>query len=72
MTILGNSGIITYVLETRANQSKKKSGNANGFLREIKNKIKKLLTKSIAYDNINKLSMRQQQRTLKTEQYVKP
>ena len=37
-----------------------------------KNKIKKLLTKSIAYDNINKLSMRQQQRTLKTEQYVKP
>ena len=50
----------------------KKSGNANGFLREIKNKIKKLLTKSIAYDNINKLSMRQQQRTLKTEQYVKP
>ena len=49
-----------------------KSGNANGFLRKIKNKIKKLLTKSIAYDNINKLSMRQQQRTLKTEQYVKP
>ena len=37
-----------------------------------KNKIKKLLTKSIAYDNINKLSMRRQQRTLKTEQYVKP
>ena len=37
-----------------------------------KNKIKKLLTKSIAYDSINKLSMRQQQRTLKTEQYVKP
>ena len=35
-------------------------------------KTKKLLTKSIAYDNINKLSMRQQQRTLKTEQYVKP
>ena len=34
--------------------------------------VKKLLTKSIAYDNINKLSMRQQQRTLKTEQYVKP
>jgi len=31
-----------------------------------------LLTKSIAYDNINKLSMRQQQGTLKTEQYVKP
>ena len=31
-----------------------------------------MLTKSIAYDNINKLSMRQQQRTLKTEQYVKP
>ena len=37
-----------------------------------KNKIKKLLTKSIAYGNINKLSLRQQQRTLKTEQYVKP
>ena len=40
--------------------------------RKTKNKLKKLLTKSIAYDNINKLSMRQQQRTLKTEQYVKP
>ena len=37
-----------------------------------KNKIKKLLTNSIAYGNINKLSLRQQQRTLKTEQYVKP
>ncbi|RHQ88788.1 hypothetical protein DWX76_13080 [Clostridium sp. AF21-20LB] len=35
-------------------------------------KIKKLLTKPIIYDNINKLSLRQQQRTLKTEQYVKP
>ena len=49
-----------------------KSGNANGFLREIKNKIKKLLTNTIAYDNLYRLSMRQQQRTLKTEQYVKP
>ena len=37
-----------------------------------KNKIKKLLTKTTAYGNINELSMRQQQRTLKTEQYVKP
>jgi len=35
-------------------------------------KIKKLLTKPIIYDNINELSLRQQQRTLKTEQYVKP
>ena len=42
-----------------------------GFWERLKIK-KKLLTKSIAYDNINKLSMRQQQRTLKTEQYVKP
>ena len=40
--------------------------------RKTKNKIKKLLTSKNAYDNINKLSMRQQQRTLKTEQYVKP
>ena len=37
-----------------------------------KNKIKKLLTKITACGNINELSMRQQQRTLKTEQYVKP
>ena len=36
-----------------------------------KNK-KKLLTKTTACGNINELSMRQQQRTLKTEQYVKP
>ena len=36
-----------------------------------KNKIKKLLTTTTAYDKINELSMRQQ-RTLKTEQYVKP
>ena len=35
-------------------------------------KIKKLLTKITACGNINELSMRQQQRTLKTEQYVKP
>ena len=35
-------------------------------------KIKKLLTKPIIYDNINEMSLRQQQRTLKTEQYVKP
>ena len=34
--------------------------------------IRKFLTNKKAYDNINKLSMRQQQRTLKTEQYVKP
>ena len=37
-----------------------------------KNKIKKLLTKMTDCGNINELSMRQQQRTLKTEQYVKP
>ena len=37
-----------------------------------KNKIKKLLTKITDCGNINELSMRQQQRTLKTEQYVKP
>ena len=37
-----------------------------------KNKIKKLLTKTTDCGNINELSMRQQQRTLKTEQYVKP
>ena len=37
-----------------------------------KRKIKKLLTKITACGNINELSMRQQQRTLKTEQYVKP
>ena len=37
-----------------------------------KNKIKKLLTKITACGNINELSIRQQQRTLKTEQYVKP
>lgn len=36
-----------------------------------KNKLKKLLTKTTAYDKLNELSMRQQ-RTLKTEQYVKP
>ncbi len=35
-------------------------------------KIKKLLTNTIAYDNLYRLSLRQQQRTLKTEQYVKP
>ena len=44
----------------------------NRFLERFENKIKKLLTKPTAYDNINKLSLRQQQRTLKTEQYVKP
>ena len=35
-------------------------------------KIKKLLTNEKAYDKIYELSPRQQQRTLKTEQYVKP
>ena len=37
-----------------------------------KNKIKKLLTSTNAYDKMYELSLRQQQRTLKTEQYVKP
>ena len=37
-----------------------------------KNKLKKLLTSKNAYDKIYELSLRQQQRTLKTEQYVKP
>ncbi len=39
---------------------------------KTKNKLKKLLTSTNAYDKIYKLSLRQQQRTLKTEQYVKP
>ena len=42
------------------------------FLKKArKNKIKKLLTSKNAYDRIYELSLRQQ-RTLKTEQYVKP
>ena len=40
--------------------------------RKTKNKLKKLLTSKNAYDKIYELSLRQQQRTLKTEQYVKP
>ena len=39
---------------------------------KTKNKLKKLLTSTSAYDKIYELSLRQQQRTLKTEQYVKP
>ena len=39
--------------------------------RKTKNKLKKLLTSKNAYDRIYELSLRQQ-RTLKTEQYVKP
>ena len=39
--------------------------------KETKNKLKKLLTSKNAYDKIYELSLRQQ-RTLKTEQYVKP
>ena len=39
--------------------------------RKTKNKLKKLLTSKNAYDKIYELSLRQQ-RTLKTEQYVKP
>ena len=38
---------------------------------KTKNKLKKLLTSKNAYDKIYELSLRQQ-RTLKTEQYVKP
>ena len=38
---------------------------------KTKNKLKKLLTSKRAYDKIYELSLRQQ-RTLKTEQYVKP
>ena len=40
--------------------------------RKTKNKLKKLLTSKNAYDRIYELSLREQQRTLKTEQYVKP
>ena len=39
--------------------------------RKTTNKLKKLLTSKNAYDKIYELSLRQQ-RTLKTEQYVKP
>ena len=39
--------------------------------KKTKNKLKKLLTNENAYDKIYELSLRQQ-RTLKTEQYVKP
>ena len=39
--------------------------------RKTTNKLKKLLTSKNAYDKIHELSLRQQ-RTLKTEQYVKP
>ena len=41
------------------------------FKKATKNKLKKLLTSKNAYDKIYELSLRQQ-RTLKTEQYVKP
>ena len=41
------------------------------FRKKQKNKLKKLLTSKNAYDKIYELSLRQQ-RTLKTEQYVKP
>ena len=47
-------------------------GSKKSFWKDLKIKLKKLLTETTAYDNINKLSLRQQQRTLKTEQYVKP
>ena len=68
LTFVGTGGKITHVLER---QDKTSSGTVVRTTGTEKS-LKKLLTSDRECDIVNELSRKRRQRTLKTEQYVKP